>query len=253
MMQQLHGRKRLQASEELCAYRKFMVGCYQRGRIKIFLRNLLGEHKPKFDCDTIRCPLTEAYINHPEELAWVLSLHFQDWFRKPAHHQGPITEADGDWLKLGTDKQTFQDATNHLGIPDKYTELIWEALQTVPNKDMIARELQAALHDPPTEEEFRWALKDQKKSTTPGMSNVAYGNIKDWPDELISHSYQLLRVMWGQEHIPQVWKEKWAVLLAKTADTADINNLRPIGLEDCMRKLWLQAHCGDMEQIRRIR
>ena len=32
--------------------------------------------------------------------------------------------------------------------------------------------------------------------------------------------------------------EKWAVLLAKTTDTADINNLRPIGLEDCMRKLW---------------
>ena len=83
-----------------------MVGCYQRGRIKIFLRNLLGEHKPKFDCDTIRCSLTEAYINHPEELAWVLSLHFQNWFRKPAHHQGPITEADSDWLKLGTDKQT---------------------------------------------------------------------------------------------------------------------------------------------------
>jgi hypothetical protein len=44
--------------------------------------------------------------------------------------------------------------------------------------------------------------------------------------------------MWGQEHIPQAWKEKWAVLLAKPADTADINNLRPIGLKDCMRKLW---------------
>ena len=74
---------------------------------------------------------------------------------------------------------------------------------------MIARELQAALHDPPpTEKEFRWALKDQQISTTPGMSNVAYGNIKDWPDEVISHSYQLLQVMWGQEHIPQVWKEK---------------------------------------------
>ena len=44
--------------------------------------------------------------------------------------------------------------------------------------------------------------------------------------------------MWRQQHIPQAWKEKWTVLLAKTADTADINNLRPIGLEDCMRKLW---------------
>jgi hypothetical protein len=44
--------------------------------------------------------------------------------------------------------------------------------------------------------------------------------------------------MWRQEHIPQACKEKWAVPLAKAADTADINNLRPIGLEDCMRKLW---------------
>jgi hypothetical protein len=47
------------------------------------------------------------------------------------------------------------------------------------------------------------------------MSNVTYGNIKDWPDELITHCYQLLRKMWGKEHIPQVWKEKWAVLMAK--------------------------------------
>jgi hypothetical protein len=118
VMQPLHGRKRLQSSEDLCAYRKFMVGCYKRGRIRIFLSNLLGEHKPKFGCDTIRCPLTATYINHLEELAWVLSLHFQDWFSKPAHHQEPITEADGDWMKLGTDKQTYQAATNHLGIPD---------------------------------------------------------------------------------------------------------------------------------------
>ena len=56
------------------------------------------------------------------------------------------------------------------------------------------------------------------------MSNVTNGNVKDWSDELITHCYQLLRNMWGKEHIPQVWKEKWAVLLANTADTSDINN-----------------------------
>ena len=70
------------------------------------------------------------------------------------------------------------------------------------------------------------------------MSNVSYGNLKDWPEELQTHCYQLLKRMWIQEHIPQQWKEKWAVLLAKSADTADITNLRPIGLEDCLRKLW---------------
>ena len=70
------------------------------------------------------------------------------------------------------------------------------------------------------------------------MSNVSYGNIKDWPDELITHCNHISRVLWGREHIPQSWNEKWAVLLAKMTDTVDINNLRPIGLEDCMRKLW---------------
>jgi hypothetical protein len=119
------------------------------------------------------------YINHPEELAWTLSLHFQDWFSKPEHHQGPITAADGDWLKLGTDKSTFRAATTHLGIPEPYLELIWEAIQTVSNQALLAQELRATLQDPPTEEEFRWAIKDQKKSTAPGMSNVTYGNIKD--------------------------------------------------------------------------
>ncbi len=71
------------------------------------------------------------------------------------HHQGPITEADDDWIKLGMDKQTFQAATNHLGIPDKYLELIWEALQTVPHKAVIVKELQEAMAAPPTEKEFR--------------------------------------------------------------------------------------------------
>ena len=56
--------------------------------------------------------------------------------------------------------------------------LIWEALQMVPHKSAIVKELQEAMGEPLTEEE----LNDQKKSTTPGMSNVSYGNIKDWPE-----------------------------------------------------------------------
>ena len=88
-----------------------------------------------------------------------------------------------------------------------------------------------------------------KHSTAPGMSNVTYGNIKDWPDELITHCYQLLKSMWGKEHIPQVWKEKWVVLLTKTEGTLDINNLRPIGLEDCMQKLWFSISYKRISQL----
>jgi hypothetical protein len=81
------------------------------------------------------------------------------------------------------------------GIPDQYIELFWEALQTVPHKSAIVNELQKAMEAPPTKEAFRWALHDQKKTTTPGMSNISYGNIKDWPEELITHCYQLLSAM----------------------------------------------------------
>ena len=80
--------------------------------------------------------------------------------QKPLHHQGPITEADGNWMQLGTNKQAFQDATSHLGVPEQYLDLIWIALQTVPNKQELDRELAGSLTDPPTEEEFRWAIKD---------------------------------------------------------------------------------------------
>ena len=98
-------------------------------------------------------------------------------------------------MQLGTNKQAFQDASSHLGVPEQNLDLIWTALQTVPNKQELDRELAKALTAPSTEEEFRWAIKDQKKSTTPGMSNVTYGNIKDWPEELINHCYHILRVL----------------------------------------------------------
>jgi hypothetical protein len=89
-------------------------------------------------------------------------------------------------------------------------------MQTVRNQALLAQELHATLQVPPTEKEFRWAIKDHKKSTAPGMSNVTYGNVKDWPDEIITHCYQLLRNMCEKEHIP---------LVLKTADTSDVNNL----------------------------
>ena len=63
-------------------------------------------------------------------------------------------------MQLGSYKQTFQDATSHLGVPQQYLDLIWAALQTATNKQDLEKELAGALTDPPTEEEFRWVIKD---------------------------------------------------------------------------------------------
>ena len=121
---------------------------------------------------------------------------------------GLITETDGDCEKLGTDRNTFCMATEHLGIPDKYLGLIWEALTAVPQRTKLRETLRTTLTEAPTEEEFLRAIKDIKKLTTPGMSNVSYGNLKNRLEERQTHCYQLLKRMWLQEHIPQQWKEK---------------------------------------------
>jgi hypothetical protein len=124
VMKQLQGGKIIHASEELCDYRRFMITCYKRGRLRIFLRQLLREEKPQFSCGTVHCPLTQMYINHPEELALTLSLHMADWFKTPMHHPGLITEANGDWKQLCTNRTAFNKATEHLGIPQRYIDLI---------------------------------------------------------------------------------------------------------------------------------
>ena len=43
----------------------------------------------------------------------------------------------------------------------------------------------------------------------------------------------------GPRTHPTILDREMAALLAKTTDMADINTLIPIGLEDCMPKLWL--------------
>jgi hypothetical protein len=119
------------------------------------------------------------YINHPEKLALTLSLHMAVWFKKPMHHSEPITEANGDWEQLCTNQSAFKKATEHLGIPQRYIDLIWEAIVTVPNHENVVEDLAAQLQQPPSVEEFFQAIKNIKQSTTPGMSGVTYGHIKE--------------------------------------------------------------------------
>ena len=95
-----------------------------------------------------------------------------------------------------------------MGIPQRYIDLIWETIVTVPNHEKVVENLADQLQQPPSAEEFYQAIKDINKSTTPEMSEVSYGHIMEWPQELQEHCYHLLRAMWGQEHIPQEWKEK---------------------------------------------
>ena len=59
-------------------------------------------------------------------------------------------------MQLGSNKETFQDATSHLGVPEQYLELIWAALQTVPNKQELNRKLAGALTDP-----LQWKIFDR--------------------------------------------------------------------------------------------
>jgi hypothetical protein len=66
----------------------------------------------------------------------------------PTHHSEPITEANADCERLCTNQSAFNQATDHLGIPQRYIDLIWEAIVTVPNHEKVVEALAVQLQQP---------------------------------------------------------------------------------------------------------
>ena len=128
-----------------------------------------------------------------------------------------------------------------LNIRDQYRDIIWEAIHTVPGRHNAQQEL-ALLLSPPSWEEFYVTINRPRKQTAPGMSNVSYHDMKHWSAEIQEHCHQLLSRMWPEGHIPDSWKWRWLVGLLKSNDDTKLENLRPIGLIECLRKLYLASY-----------
>ena len=224
-------------SAALSQWANFMVDCHRKGIMTTYTRTILGEWKPQYTGAEIWCPLAGVYLTNQTDVLSCICDHMKTVYQAPSHHQGPIIRGTSEWIQMTTSKAAFMDATQMLNIPDKYRDIIWEAIQTVPGRQNTQQELMSLL-DPPSWEEFYDAISKPRKQTAPGMSNVTYHDMKHWPDEIQEHCYQLLSHMWPEGHIRDSWKWRWLVGLLKSQDGSKLENLRLIGQIEWPRKLW---------------
>lgn len=72
----------------------------------------------------------------------------------------------------------------------------------------------------------------------PGPDGVLNEAIKLLPDHTLTSIHDLFVLMWVQGLTPDAWKQFNTVLLYKAKDPTDPANYRPVGLANCIYKVW---------------
>ena len=101
------------------------------------------------------------------------------------------------------------------------------------------QELETALSQPITLEEFTQALHSKHGGTSPGPSGVTINHLKLLPDIALANLHSTLQYFYKHHHVPHLWKQRIMTLIPKNEDPQSLNQYRPIMLLDDTRKLWL--------------
>ena len=84
-----------------------------------------------------------------------------------------------------------------------------------PNVAAAKKELESLLETPPTWEQYMETVQLKRRDTAGGMTGVTYTQISYWPEVVHRAVYKCLSDMWPSRHIPNWWKNRWLVPLAK--------------------------------------
>ena len=92
----------------------------------------------------------------------------------------------------------------------------------------------------PTLSEFTDAIR-RSPASSPGVSGLSFSHIKLWSPPTVKRIHELLCMLWNHHHfIPDHWHWKLLCPIPKAdKDPQNLENLRPIMLVECLRKLWV--------------
>ena len=246
LYQALHGRCRTEFRIKLCTAIKQREESRTKGKARSYLRSVLGESNSGVQLDHL-CVDEQTLLTNGPEILEALTEYFKEHYSTPTRHQGPL-HTDTDWMTIYTDKQKFIQATNHHNIPDSLRELIWEAMYP-PNVAAAKKELESLLETPPTWEQYMETVQLKRRDTAGGMTGVTYTQISYWPEVVHRAVYKCLSDMWPSRHIPNWWKNRWLVPLAKPGLPQTPQNLRPICLVEVLRKLWMSITINRIKAV----
>jgi hypothetical protein len=109
-------------------------------------------------------------------------------------------------------------------------------------EDPRARELSDRLADelrcPPTFEEFQASIKHASAGSAAGLTGASYNMLKSSPEHVLRDIYNTLAKLWDNKTIPDWWQWRILAALPKVAGSQSLDNLRPLMLAECLRKVW---------------
>ena len=87
-------------------------------------------------------------------------------------------------------------------------------------------------------DDFVRIIKKSRGRSAGGITGLNYGILKLAPESLLKYLFDLCTQMWEEKYIPPYWQIKYLHLMVKDMSQSGLNNLRPIGLIEVLRKIW---------------
>ena len=189
----------------------------------------------------------DKVIADPSAVHETCTKHFQH------HHSlNPVTfPVDIDWTTPASVLEALPTFQHHcqsiLPEPLHWTiASLWHGFTApwtqVPS-DVATNRVNAAvqvLAPCPLLEELTDAIQ-RSPTSSPGISGLSFSHIKLWSAPTVIHIHHLLSLLWEDNHLtPDHWNWKLLCPIPKAdKDPQVLDNLRPIMLVECLRKLWV--------------
>jgi hypothetical protein len=110
-------------------------------------------------------------------------------------------------------------------------------------------QLQTAMQAPITYEDFTQELFSHKDNTSGGPSGVTYSMLRHAGESILRSLYRSLEYFWDKKIPPPDWQERIMALIPKVEHQPRMDQLRPIMLLECCRKVWLAIIADRIEYV----
>ena len=168
-----------------------------------------------------------------------LNAHFKEWYQTLAGNHGRDVHSLDTWEEGFQDWSAFYKAQQSTNVPKRLLRKIWQAMTTVPDLPALQQDMLQTLDTAPTYSQFRHAISGLPKGKAAGMDGLTYDMMKAWPDSFTHAAYDTLLTLRRDKDVPTYWKWMWLVPIPKKAGGTRPEDMRPLALIPCIRKVWV--------------
>ena len=200
-------------------------------------------------------------LTNPKSIHEEITFFFENLFKHPSDALPTVLgledppenpESETLWMRMLHDPDLFKETFRSTNVPADVIELIAEAFSDPDRTQVAAQHIARRFEEPITFTDFKRMLMRSRGNSAGGLTGLTYGVLKLAPEGLLIHIFQLLSHMWEHHFVPDHWKDKYLHLMVKDPSQSGLNNLRPIGLIEVLRKLWSnliihRVRCGLMD------